>query len=381
MVVHAILPQVYRNSHLMSLVANLDLFSPIKVGNNTLPNRIVMAPMTRNRAGLGNTPVAMNAEYYAQRSSAGMIISESSQISLQAVGYPATPGIHSSEQVEGWQLVTDAVHEQEGRIFLQLWHCGRISHPSMQPNQELPVAPSAIAPTGQAFTNTGFQPFVTPRALETDEVPTVVDQFHQAARNAVIAGFDGIELHGAYGYLIDQFLQDGTNHRTDRYGGTIANRVRFLLEVIEAVCQVWSANRVGVKLSPSNTFNDMHDSDPKATFSYAIDALNAFDLAYLHLMEPTPADIRHGGKPIPVNELRPLFRGTVMANGGYTKETGNAAIADGTADLISFGVPFLANPDLPERFRQNASLNEPDRNTFYGGDKKGYTDYPFLSEG
>lgn len=338
-----------------------------------------MAPMTRNRAGAGNAPVAMNAAYYGQRASAGLVVTESTQISPQALGYPATPGIHSSEQIEGWKLVTNAVHEHGGRIFLQLWHCGRISHPSLQPGGTLPVAPSAIAPQGQASTYTGSQPFVAPRALETDEIPEIVDQFRQAAKSAMIAGFDGIELHGAYGYLIDQFLQDGTNQRTDRYGGTIANRVRFLLEVTEAVCQVWGTYRVGIKLSPSNTFNDMHDSDPKATFSYAINALNTFDLAYLHLMEPTPADIRHGGIPIPVTELRPLFRGTVMANGGYTKETGNVAISSGAADLISFGVLFLANPDLPERFRQNASLNEPDRNTFYGGDEKGYIDYPFLS--
>jgi N-ethylmaleimide reductase len=362
----------------MNLAANLDLFSPIQLGSYTLPNRIVMAPMTRNRAGQGNAPVAINAKYYAQRASAGLIVSESSQISPQAVGYPATPGIHSSAQIEGWRSLTDAVHQQGGRIFLQLWHCGRISHPSMQPDQQLPVAPSAIAPTGQASTYTGPQPFVIPRALETDEIPEVVDQFRQAAKNAMVAGFDGIELHGAYGYLIDQFLQDGTNQRTDRYGGTIANRVRFLLEVTEAVCQVWGAHWVGIKLSPSNTFNDMHDSDPRATFRYAIEALNPFGLAYLHLMEPTPADIRHGGKPITVADLRPFFRGTVMANGGYTQETGNAAIATGIADLISFGVLFLANPDLPERFRRNAPLNEPDRSTFYGGGEKGYTDYPVL---
>jgi N-ethylmaleimide reductase len=363
----------------MSLETTRDLFSSFQLGDLTLPNRIVMAPMTRNRAGAGNAPVAMNAAYYGQRASAGLVVTECTQISPQAVGYPATPGIHSSEQIEGWKLVTNAVHEHGGRIFLQLWHCGRISHPSLQPEGILPIAPSAIAPQGQASTYTGSQPFVVPRALETDEISEIVDQFRQAAKNAMIAEFDGIELHGAYGYLIDQFLQDGTNQRTDQYGGTIANRVRFLLEVTDAVCQVWGTDRVGIKLSPSNTFNDMHDSDPKATFSYAINALNTFDLAYLHLMEPTPADIRHGGRPIPVTELRPLFRGTVMANGGYTKETGNAAISAGAADLISFGVLFLANPDLPERFRQNASLNEPDRNTFYGGDEKGYTDYPSLA--
>ncbi|MBD2595098.1 alkene reductase [Nostoc spongiaeforme FACHB-130] len=357
---------------------NQDLFSPIQLGDYTLPNRIVMAPMTRNRAGEGNAPTPLNATYYAQRATAGLIVTEGSQVSPQALGYPATPGIHSQAQITGWQEVTRAVHSAGGRIFLQLWHTGRISHPSLQADGALPVAPSAIAPAGKAMTYTGDQPFVTPRPLDLEEIPSVIDQFRQGAKNALEAGFDGVEIHGAFGYLIDQFLQDGTNQRSDRYGGSIENRARFLLEVTEAVCSVWGSARVGVKLSPSNTFNDIHDSDPKSTFSYAIAALKNFNLGYLHLMEPTPADIRHGGKPIPVAEFRPLYPGVLIANGGYDKQKGNAAIANGIADLISFGALFLANPDLPKRFQLDAPLNPGDRNTYYGGDEKGYTDYPFL---
>lgn len=363
----------------MIQLTRTDLFSSVQLGPHTLPNRIVMAPMTRNRAGAGNVPTQLNATYYAQRATAGLIVTECTQVSPQGVGYPATPGIHSPEQIAGWRLVTDAVHNAGGRIFLQLWHTGRISHPTLQPDGALPVAPCAIAPTGNASTFTGSQPFVTPRALEIEEIPGVIEQFRQGAKNALAAGFDGVEIHGAFGYLIDQFLQDGTNQRTDIYGGSIENRVRFLLEVTEAVCGVWGANRVGIKLSPSNTYNDIHDSDPKALFSHAIAALNTFALGYLHLMEASPADIRHGGKPIPISDFRPLYSGTLIANGGYDRDKGDAAIASGNADLVSFGVLFLANPDLPERLRLNAPLNQADRNTFYGGDERGYTDYPFLN--
>ncbi|BCL38717.1 alkene reductase [Nostoc sp. MS1] len=362
----------------MIQVTQTDLFSPVQLGSYTLPNRIVMAPMTRNRAGVGNVPTQLNATYYAQRATAGLIVTECTQVSPQGLGYPGTPGIHSPEQIDGWRLVTDAVHSAGGRIFLQLWHTGRISHPSLQPDGALPVAPSAIAPRGNTSTYTGSQPFVTPRALETEEIPGVIEQFRQGAKNALTAGFDGVEIHGAFGYIIDQFLQDGTNKRTDIYGGSIENRVRFLLEVTEAVCSVWGAERVGIKLSPSNTYNDVHDSDPEALFSYAIAALNTFGLGYLHLMEASPADIRHGGKSIPVSDFRPLYTGTLIANGGYDREKGDAAIANGVADLVSFGQLFLANPDLPERLRLNTSFNQPDRNTFYGGDEKGYTDYPFM---
>jgi N-ethylmaleimide reductase len=363
----------------MSPLTSTDLFTPVQLGPYTLANRIVMAPMTRNRAGEGNVPTPLNVKYYKQRATAGLIVTEATQVSPQGVGYPATPGVHSSEQIDGWRQVTDAVHSSGGRIFLQLWHVGRISHPSLQPDGALPVAPSAIAPVGEAMTYTGGQPFVTPRALETEEIPGVVEQFRQGAANALAAGFDGVEIHGAFGYLLDQFLQDGTNQRSDRYGGSKENRARFLLEVTDAVCSVWGGNRVGIKLSPSNTYNDIRDSNPKATFGYVIDALNQFNLGYIHIMEPTPADIRHGGTPIPAAYFRNIYPGTLIFNAGYDKEKANHAIASGEADLVSFGTLFIANPDLPERFRLDATLNEPDRSTFYGGHEKGYTDYPFMN--
>jgi len=354
------------------------LLSPVQLGPYTLPNRMVMAPLTRNRAGAGNVPGPLNVTYYTQRASAGLIITEATQVSPQGMGYPATPGIHSPEQVAGWRRVTDAVHKHGGRIFLQLWHVGRISHPSLQPGGALPVAPSAIAAAGEAQTYNGPQPFVTPRALATQEIPGIVEQFRTGATNAQAAGFDGVEIHGANGYLLDQFLRDGTNQRTDEYGGSIENRARLHLEVTEAVVSVWGADRVGIRLSPSSTFNDMADSNPVATFSYLVEALNRFGLAYLHLLEPSEADRRHGGTPIPTTHFRPIFKGKLMVNGGYDREQAEAAIASGNADLVSFGTLFIANPDLPERFRLNAPLNQPDPSTFYGGDEKGYIDYPTL---
>ncbi|MEM0979283.1 MAG: alkene reductase [Cyanobacteria bacterium P01_H01_bin.58] len=356
-----------------------DLFTPIQLGRYELPNRIVMAPLTRNRAGAGNVPLDMHVTYYTQRATAGLIITEATQVSPLGVGYPSTPGIHSQAQIDAWQKVTDAVHQQGGRIFLQLWHVGRVSHPSFHQG-ELPVAPSAIAPAGEAMTYEGMQPFVTPRALETDEIPGIVEAFRQGAKNALTAGFDGVEVHGANGYLLDQFLRDGSNQRTDAYGGSIANRARLLLEVTQAVVDVWGSDRVGVRLSPSNTFNDMSDSNPRATFSYAVKALNAFGLAYLHLLDPSEADLRHGGTPIPTREFRPLYQGMLMVNWDYDKDKGNAAIAAGAADLVSYGKLFIANPDLPKRFQLNAPLNEPDPSTFYGGDERGYTDYPALQD-
>ncbi len=357
-----------------------NLFTPIQLGAYELPNRIVMAPLTRNRAGAGNVPQPLNVTYYEQRASAGLIITEASQIAPQGQGYPATPGIHSAEQVAGWQAITQAVHANGGRIFLQLWHVGRISHPSLQPDGALPVAPSAIQPKGDAMTYEGMQPFITPRALELAEISGVVDQYRQAAKNAQEAGFDGVEVHGANGYLLDQFLRDGTNHRTDAYGGSIENRARLLLEVTQAVVDVWGSSRVGVRLSPSSTFNDMADSDPRATFGYAVQALNSFNLAYLHLLEPSESDLRHGGTAIPTKEFRPLYDGLLMVNWDYDQESGNRAIASGDADLVSYGKLFIANPDLPKRFAKNASLNEPNPNTFYGGGAEGYTDYPTLEE-
>lgn len=357
------------------------LISPIKLGRYTLPNRVVLAPLTRNRAGEGLAPTALNALHYAQRASGGLLITEASQISPQGMGYPNTPGIYSDEQVAGWRLVTEAVHAKGGKIFLQLWHVGRISHPDLQPNGELPVAPSAIAPEGEAATYTGMKPFVTPRALEISEIPQIVEQYRLGAKNAIAAGFDGVEIHGANGYLIDQFLQDNTNQRNDIYGGSLENRARFLMEVTEAVVQECGSDRVGVRLSPSGTFNSMYDSNRAATFSHAVKELNCFNLAYLHLVAPrvegfgTAEDQPELGAEF----FRPIYNGTIMSAGGYTLETANAAIASGHVDLVAFGRLYIANPDLVERFAINAPLNIPDRNTFYGGDEKGYTDYPTLS--
>jgi N-ethylmaleimide reductase len=355
----------------------MNLFSPLKLGRLELPNRIVMAPLTRNRAAMpGNVPQAINVTYYAQRASAGLIISEATPICEMGHGYPATPGIHSTEQIEGWKKVVDAVHAKGGRIFLQLWHVGRISHPSLLPGNALPVAPSAIKPDGQAFTYSGLQDFVTPRALEREEIPALIAEYRQAAENALEAGFDGIEVHAANGYLIDQFLRDGTNQRTDLYGGSIANRTRLLLEVVATVSKVWGANRVGVRLSPINSFNDMRDSYPQALFNQVADSLNPFGLAYLHVVEIGMT----GGETQPFDfaELRRAYRGNYMANGSYDKARGDAAIASGHADCVAYGVPFIANPDLVERFRTGAPLNAADQGTFYGGDEKGYTDYATL---
>lgn len=363
----------------MTLETNL--FSAVDLGAYTLPNRMVMAPMTRLRAN-GTIPTELMATYYAQRASAGLVVTECTMVSPLSNGYINCPGIYSSEQIEGWKLVTKAVHDKGGKIFLQLWHCGRVAHPSLL-DGELPVAPSAIAFQGKLHTPIGKVDIETPRALETTEVSAIVEQFRQGAKNAMTADFDGVELHGAFGYLIDQFLQDGSNQRTDKYGGSIPNRARFLLETVGAVTEIWGGNRVGIKLSPSNTFYGMHDSDPKATFSYAIDALNDFNLAYVHLMEPNEIDLANGDVMNPVLPIfRPTYKGTIITNGGYDKQTGNKVVADKTAELVSYGKLFLANPDLPRRFEVDAQLNEPTPKTFYGrGDKNaenGYTDYPFV---
>ncbi|MGD0303028.1 MAG: alkene reductase [Bryobacteraceae bacterium] len=352
----------------------VDILSPIQIGPYQLPNRLIMSPMTRCRAGNGNVPGAMNATYYEQRASAGLIVTEATQISLQGVGYPNTPGIHSAEQVEGWKLVTNAVHAAGGHIFLQLWHVGRISHPSLQPDGVLPVAPSAVQPEGQAPTPEGMRPFVTPRALELGEIAQVVEQYGAAATNAKTAGFDGVEIHGANGYLIDQFLRDKTNRRTDAYGGSIANRARLLIEIAETLVAVWGAERVGVRLSPLNPFNDIADSTPAETFGYAVDQLSQLGLAFLDLVEGE-AD---GGLVLNAAHFRSSWRQVLIANKGYDRARANALLASGGADAVAFGAPFLANPDLPDRFRHGAPLNQPDRSTFYGGGDAGYTDYPFL---
>jgi N-ethylmaleimide reductase len=356
----------------------VDILSPFRLGPLELPNRVVMAPMTRNRAGPGNAPTALNATYYAQRAGAGLIVSEATQISPQGLGYPGTPGIHSAEQVAGWQLVTAAVHASGGRIFLQLWHVGRISHPSLQPGGALPVAPSALAPAGQAWTLDGMKPYVTPRALEIDEIAAIVEDYRRGAANARQAGFDGVELHGANGYLIDQFLRDNTNRRTDRYGGSALNRARFLIEATQALIGEWGADRVGVRLSPTNPYNDVADSNPAATFATAVGELDRLGLCYLHIVEPGDGDPVAAGAIPDIRFFRKLWRGPLIANKGYDLVRANAVLRDGTADLVSFAALYLANPDLPERFRRGAPFNPPDRKTFYGGGGAGYTDYPAL---
>jgi N-ethylmaleimide reductase len=361
------------------MTEKIDLFFPFRIGPLALPNRIVMAPMTRNRAGPGNVPTALNASYYAQRAGAGLIVAEASQVSPQGLGYPGTPGIHSAEQTAGWRLVTEAVHTAGGRIFLQLWHVGRISHPSLQPGGALPIAPSAIAPAGQAWTLEGMKPYVTPRALETAEIPGIVEQFRQGAANAKAAGFDGVEVHAAHGYLLDQFLRDKTNRRTDAYGGSATNRARLLVEVMEAVAAEWGAARLGVHLSPANlAFNDISDSDPAQTFSTAVRALDRLGLGYLHLVEPGPADPVGPGPRLDAAFFRPLWHSALVANKAYDLSRANAALRSGAADLISFATLFIANPDLPERFRCGAGFNAAERKTFYGGGAAGYTDYPTL---
>jgi N-ethylmaleimide reductase len=359
------------------------LFSPLTVGDLTLPNRILMAPMTRSRASTdGFVQGPLNATYYAQRAGAGLIITEATQVTPHGMGYPLTPGIYSAAQTEGWRTVVDAVHAKDGKIFAQLWHVGRISHPAFQPNGELPVAPSAIAAQGvTAYTPSGPQPLPVPRALETDEIPGIVEDYRTGAENAKRAGFDGVEIHGANGYLLDQFLRDGTNQRTDHYGGAVENRARFGLDVARAVIDVWGPGRVGYRVSPSSTFNDMRDSNPRYTFGYIATELSKLGIAYLHTIEPTESDARHGlaaEHAVPASYLRKLFNGALITNGGFTAERAQEYLSAGHADAVAFGVPFLANPDLPERLRRAAPLNAPDPSSFYGGTEKGYTDYPAL---
>ena len=353
------------------------LLSPFRLGDLELPSRVVMAPMTRCRAE-GHVPNELMARYYVQRASAGLIVSEATQVSPLSIGYPQTPGIHSAEQVEGWKQVTRAVRAAGGRIFLQLWHVGRIAHPAWIGGEQ-PVAPSAIAAAGQTWTPEGMQPHATPRALETDEIPGIVEQYRVGAAHAKDAGFDGVEIHAANGYLIDQFLRDRTNRRGDHYGGSIEKRARFLLEVTEAVVGEWGARQVGLRLSPSGTFNDMGDSDPEATFGWIARALNAHPLAYLHVVEAGEADLRHGGQAVPTSLLRKAFEGVLVVNGAYTGERAEQVLASGGADLVAFGTAFLANPDLPARLAAGAALNTPDPDTFYAGGEKGYVDYPALA--
>lgn len=346
------------------------LFDPLTLGDLRLPNRVVMAPLTRSRAGHARIPNALMAEYYRQRASAGLIITEATSVTPMGVGYADTPGIWSHEQIEGWKLVTRAVHEAGGRIFLQLWHVGRVSHPLFL-NGALPVAPSAIAPEGHVSLVRPEIPFVIPRALATDELPGIVEQFRSGAENAQAAGFDGVEIHGANGYLLDQFLQDGTNHRTDEYGGPIRNRARLLLEVADAVISVWGPRRVGVHLSPRGESHSMSDSTPGATFGHVATELGRRGIAFLCVREYLGP-----GRLGP--ELRSAFGGVYIANEQFTQQSANALLARGEADAVAFGKLFIANPDLPERFAFNAPLNLPRDDSFYQGHAQGYTDYPAL---
>jgi N-ethylmaleimide reductase len=365
----------------------LKLLSELKLGNLTLKNRIIMAPLTRMRAGQpGNIPQELNATYYAQRATAGFILSEATQISQQGQGYPATPGIHSKEQIAGWQNVTKAVHDKGGKIFLQLWHVGRISHTSYQADGKLPVAPSAIPAKNSGTYTADWQPteILTPRALEISEIKDIVNDFKHAALNAKEANFDGVEVHMANGYLLDQFLQDGSNQRTDEYGGSVANRMKFPLEALDAVIGVWGKDQVGVRLSPYGTFNGVSDSDPMSLFNQVIEEFNKRGIVYINMIEPRATT---AGGDDNVNEEAPStsslfkdkFNGMFISSGGYTPETAEVALNDNKADAIMFGRWFIANPDLPERIAKKAELNKYNRATFYGGDEKGYTDYPFLS--
>ncbi len=354
-----------------------DLFSATTMGAIKMANRIAMAPLTRNRAAAGNVPQAMNLEYYRQRATAGLIITEASQVSPQGVGYPATPGIYSAEQVAGWKKVTDAVHKEGGKIVLQLWHVGRISHPSMQPDNALPVAPSAIKPEGEAITYDGMQAYVEPHALTTEEISAILEQYKVATENARAAGFDGVEVHAANGYLIDQFLRDGSNQRQDEYGGSLENRYRFLGEVLGTVMYAWDAAHVGVRLSPENEFNSISDSNPQVLFNYVSQRLGELGLAYLHVLEGNMMD---GSKKLDYAKLKTNFAGHYMANFGYDYAKATQAIESGAADSIAFGALYIANPDLVERFKTGAALNVPNPETFYGGDEAGYIDYPFVEK-
>jgi N-ethylmaleimide reductase len=357
-----------------------DLFTPFALGGNALPNRIVMAPMTRTRATVDGTPKPVVAQYYAQRASAGLIVTECTEVSLQARGIYCAPGMHTSDQVAAWKEIVAAVHAAGGRIYSQLWHGGRTGHSSIR-GGALPVAPSAIAARAKARTPEGLKDLEVPRALETSEVARVVRDFRRAAENAVAAGFDGVELHGANGYLVDEFLQDGSNQRTDRYGGSALNRCRFALEVMESLAEVWGAERTGIKISPSTRNNDMMDSDPLTTFGSLVRELGRMGVGYVHVMEPSEVDLKTGTVVLrePTRALRPLFSGAVITNVGYTMESGNSAIERGIADFVSFGKPFISNPDLPARLATRAPLAAWDVTTFYGADERGYTTYPSLA--
>ena len=358
------------------------LFDPIDLGAIPLKNRIAMAPLTRSRAIEGEVPNPLAVEYYAQRASMGLIVSEATQISRSGQGYPNTPGIFTEAQIAGWKAITDAVHAKGGKMVAQLWHVGRVSVSAYQPDGLPGFAPSAIPPSGGRAMKPDFSlvDFETPRALTIEQIEAIVGEYAQAATNAIKAGFDGVEIHAANGYLIDQFLKDGANQRDDRYGGSVENRARFMLEVTTAVVAAVGADRVGIRLSPSNGSNGTRDSDPESIFVHAATVLKPFGLAYLHLIEGEPGTqmASFEGAPHLAKKIRDAFGGPVMLNGGLTRELAEQALAEGRADLVSLGVPALSNPDIVERWKRDAPLNDFDKATFYGGGAKGYTDYPFL---
>ncbi|MHC1777060.1 MAG: alkene reductase [Lentimicrobium sp.] len=356
------------------------LLQPLQLGNLTLKNRLVMSPLTRRRAGEGGVPVGMNAIYYAQRASAGLIIAEATQISPQGVGYMNTPGIHSDEQAEGWKKVTEAVHARDGLIFLQLWHVGRVSHSLLQPGIVLPVSASAISGGDFITTPKGKMPMEVPRPLELEEIPGIVEDYRKAAANAIKAGFDGVEIHAANSYLLDQFMHSSSNNRTDEYGGSIENRCRLTLEVTDAICNEIGSDKTGIRLSPSNIRYGMDDINPAQLFEYVIGELDKRSLAYLHLVEPMLSLENHPHMiPQVVKHFRNHFSGTLITAGNYTPESGREALEKGYADLVAYGRLFIANPDLPERIASVASLNTPDTDTFYTRGPEGYIDYPRLS--
>jgi N-ethylmaleimide reductase len=380
-----------RTQNAAQLQGRESLFQPYRLGPFNLPHRIVMAPLTRSRARQpGNVPSSLAACYYAQRASAALIISEATQVSMQGQGYAWTPGIHSREQVDAWRLVTGAVHEARGLIFNQLWHVGRISHPALQPDNMLPVAPSAIIPEGKAFIENErgegvLVPFVRPRALDIEEIPYLVGQYVRAGRNAQDADFDGVEIHAANGYLLDQFIETGTNRRTDTYGGPAENRTRLLFEIVEALITIWGPDRIGVRISPMGKMNDIYDENPEATFGYIAERLGDYGLAYLHAVNPAAEQMQNGKEPDPralsmVKLIRSKYKGTLIIAGGFDADSAARWLREGRADLIAFGRKFIANPDLPERFRLGVPLNVDDPNTYYGGGEKGYTDYASLAQ-
>ncbi|WP_460096491.1 alkene reductase [Pseudomonas sp. S3_C01] len=355
------------------------LFTPYTLGDLTLSNRVVLAPLTRNRAGQGFVPSEFAATYYSQRASAGLLISEASQISQQGQGYQDTPGIYTQAQIDGWRTVTEAVHAKGGRIFLQLWHVGRVSHVDLQANGAAPVAPSALRPATKVFVNNSFEDVSEPRALDISELPGIVNDFRQAAANAIAAGFDGVEIHGANGYLLDQFIKDGANVRTDAYGGSIENRARLLLEVTAAVVDEVGANRTGLRISPVSPANGVSSSAPQAQFDYLVDQLNALDIVYLHVVEGAtggPRDVA----PFDFGALRQRFKKTYIANNGYDLDLATSRLVEDKADLIAFGRPFIGNPDLVERLRTGSPLSAFNPATLYGGGATGYIDYPTLAE-